>query len=164
MHIMKCLFRENFIVFIGGFYLICMTTCAYCLRIVESQFDGRFLNILNCMWFTLLSMTTIGYGDFFVVTPIGIALDGFLMFSGVVIVSLLVSSLNGLFTLGYSNFCLINRIKARTNTIKATQGQGIAERNSCRIYCTLHIASMVIKEDGQKNLSIIRIANIVQNV
>ncbi len=51
-------------------------------------------------------MTTVGYGDLYVTTPIGIALDGLLMFSGVVIVSLLVSSLNGLFTLGYSNFFL----------------------------------------------------------
>jgi hypothetical protein len=73
------------------------------------------------MWFTLLSMTTVGYGDLFVSTPIGIALDGFLMFSGVVIVSLLVSSLNGLFTLGYSkDFSYLNRIKTRVNPIQAS--------------------------------------------
>ncbi len=56
------------------------------------------------MWFTLLSMTTIGYGDIYVSTPIGIFLDGLLMSSGVAIVSLLVSPLNGLFSMGYSNY------------------------------------------------------------
>ena len=44
----------------------------------------------------------------------GIFLDGFLMFSGVVIVSLLVSSLNGLFTLGYSNYVNKFRIEVIT--------------------------------------------------
>jgi hypothetical protein len=61
-------------------------------------------------------MTTVGYGDLYVTTPIGIALDGLLMFSGVVIVSLLVSSLNDLFTLGYSNYFFIIRIKTRANS------------------------------------------------
>lgn len=81
-----------------------MTTSAYCLRIAETHYDGRFINFSNCLWFTLLSMTTIGYGDTHVSTPIGIAIDGFLMFSGVVISSLLVSSLNDLFSMGYSKF------------------------------------------------------------
>ena len=49
-------------------------------------------------------MTTVGYGDTHVSTPIGIAIDVFLMFSGVVISSLLVSSLNDLFSMGYSMF------------------------------------------------------------
>jgi hypothetical protein len=59
------------------------------------------------MWFALLSMTTVGYGDIFVSTLIGIMVDSFLMFSGVVMVSLLVSSLNDLFSMGYRNFLVI---------------------------------------------------------
>ena len=81
--------------------------CAYCLRITESHFDGRFVDLGNCMWFALLSMTTVGYGDIFVSTLIGIMVDSFLMFSGVVMVSLLVSSLNDLFSMGYRNFLVI---------------------------------------------------------
>lgn len=52
-------------------------------------------------------MTTVGYGDIFVRTQIGIMVDSFLMFSGVVMVSLLVSSLNDLFSMGYRNFLVI---------------------------------------------------------
>ena len=55
------------------------------------------------MWLALLSMTTIGYGDLYVSTTVGIVIDACLMFAGVVIVSLLVSSLNDLFSMGYSN-------------------------------------------------------------
>ena len=59
------------------------------------------------MWLALLSMTTIGYGDLYVTTTLGIVIDGFLMFAGVVIVSLLVSSLKDFFSMEYSNFELI---------------------------------------------------------
>ena len=52
-------------------------------------------------------MTTIGYGDLYVTTTLGIVIDGFLMFAGVVIVSLLVSSLKDFFSMEYSNFELI---------------------------------------------------------
>ncbi len=151
--------------FIGGFYLICMATCAYCLRIVESHFDGRFMNILNCMWFTLLSMTTVGYGDLFVSTPIGIALDGFLMFSGVVIVSLLVSSLNGLFTLGYSKATdHINRIKTGTNFTQTAQGQDLAEITGISFHCPLPDPAMAIKENLPTHPSFIIIARILPYV
>ena len=91
---MKCLFKENFIAFISGLYILCMVIGAYSFRISESYYDGRFVSMDNCMWLALLSMKTIGYGDMYVYTTIGIVIDTFLMFSGVVIVSLSVSSLN----------------------------------------------------------------------
>jgi len=114
-----------------------MTTCAYCLRIIESHFDGRFSDIGNCMWFTLLSMTTVGYGDLFVSTPIGIFIDSFLMFSGVVIVSLLVSSLNDLFTMGYRTFFVRYRIKKIIDLIKKTEIKRITQINSSCIYSSM---------------------------
>lgn len=151
--------------FIGGFYLICMATCAYCLRIVESHYDGRFMNILNCMWFTLLSMTTVGYGDLFVSTPIGIAFDGFLMFSGVVIVSLLVSSLNGLFTLGYSKILShINRIKAGINFTKTAQRQELIEITGVGVYRPLPDPAMAIKENRATYPTVIIITCILPDV
>lgn len=77
---------------------------AYCLRITESYYDGRYLSLDNCIWIALLSMTTIGYGDMYVSTAFGVLVDGCLMFAGVVIVSLLVSCLNDIFSMGYSIF------------------------------------------------------------
>jgi hypothetical protein len=109
-------------------------------------------------------MTTVGYGDLYVTTPIGIGLDGLLMFSGVVIVSLLVSSLNGLFTLGYSNYFFIVRIKTRANTAETTQRQKLAQRNGKHLHRPLPLTSMALKENRTQDSSLIRGKSLLPDV
>jgi hypothetical protein len=84
-------------------------------------------------------MTTVGYGDLFVSTPIGICIDGFLMFSGVVIVSLLVSSLNDLFTMGYSKSFIKYRIKTIIDIIEKTQIKRVTQINCSCVYSSMAI-------------------------
>jgi hypothetical protein len=74
----------------------------YALRVTEMHYDGRFYDLENCIWFTLIAMATVGYGDLYVYTNWGILIDTTLMYTGIVIMSLLVSSLTGLFSMTYS--------------------------------------------------------------
>jgi hypothetical protein len=48
-----------------------------------------------------MSIKTIGYGDLYPSTSLGVVLDAFSAYAGVIITSLLLASLTDLFTMGY---------------------------------------------------------------
>jgi hypothetical protein len=61
-------------------------------------------------------MATIGYGDLTPNTSIGVIIGAFLSLAGIVILSLLVSSLTDLFSLSYRekrSLTLLNRLKKK---------------------------------------------------
>lgn len=53
--------------------------------------DGQDLeNFANALWLTIITMTTVGYGDFYPRTLFGRIIDVFLIIWGIFIVSLMV--------------------------------------------------------------------------
>jgi ion transport protein len=77
--------------------LIVMTTCS----VLVLQFEGRSpdSNIKtggDALWWALVTITTVGYGDFFPVTTLGRFVGAFVMLSGVGIIGALASILSSL--------------------------------------------------------------------
>lgn len=72
----------------------------YCLRIFERPLiaavdSGQDFNKLtNCYWFLIITMTTIGYGDYSAWSNMGRMVAILIMLWGVFIVSLMVVTLN----------------------------------------------------------------------
>jgi voltage-gated potassium channel len=48
----------------------------------------KFTTIFDAMWWGLIPMTGVGYGDIYPITPEGKALGGFLTFVGVIVAAL----------------------------------------------------------------------------
>ncbi len=73
----------------------------YCLRIFErplSEASGQDFGMLsNTIWNVLVTMTTVGYGDYFPKTNMGRVIGIIIAFWGVFIVSLFVVSLSNMF-------------------------------------------------------------------
>jgi len=51
-------------------------------------FAGDFLSIPRTFWWALVTMTTVGYGDFYPITPLGRLVAVFASFTGIIIVAL----------------------------------------------------------------------------
>lgn len=73
----------------------------YCLRIFErplSTASGQDFDLMsNTIWNVLVTMTTVGYGDYYPKTNMGRIIGMIIAFWGVFIVSLFVVSLSNLF-------------------------------------------------------------------
>ncbi len=73
----------------------------YCLRIFErplaKQSNQDFNLMSNTIWNVLVTMTTVGYGDYFPKTNMGRIIGLIIAFWGVFIVSLFVVSLSNMF-------------------------------------------------------------------
>lgn len=77
--------------FIGGF----------CLRVYEhplSKASGQDWNYSNSLWNVVVTMTTVGYGDFFPKTLMGRLIGILICFWGVVVVSIFVVTLTNMLT------------------------------------------------------------------
>lgn len=59
-------------------------------------------DLTNVIWFTIITMTTVGYGDFYPRTLIGRIIDVFLIVWGSVIVSLIIVVLTNSLTMDMS--------------------------------------------------------------
>lgn len=73
----------------------------YCLRIFERPLSipsGQDFNMMsNTIWNVLVTMTTVGYGDYYPKTNMGRIIGLIIAFWGVFIVSLFVVSLSNMF-------------------------------------------------------------------
>ena len=78
--------------------LISVAQMGYCLRMFErplSDASGQDFNLIsNTIWNVFVTMTTVGYGDFYPKTDIGRIVGIIIAFWGVFIVSLFVVSLS----------------------------------------------------------------------
>ena len=59
---------------------------------------GSFKNIGNSLWWTIVTMTTVGYGDMAPTTIIGRVLAIFIMLSGIILVALITGTISSIFT------------------------------------------------------------------
>jgi voltage-gated potassium channel Kch len=62
------------------------------------------VNLTSAIWFTVVTMTTVGYGDYFPKTLPGRALVIFLCIWGIFLVSLIVVTLTNMVTLNNAEF------------------------------------------------------------
>ena len=101
MYIVKCLLHEQALLSIAVFFGILMMICGYCLKISEGVLflynpglQTGFENYSNCFWCIFITMSTIGYGDYYPKTMPGRSIILFTSIIGVFLSSILIVSLS----------------------------------------------------------------------
>jgi len=86
--------------FIGSMFVFSIIVGGYCFRVAERRFSEQtgqnFESMANSMWCVILTMTTVGYGDFYPVTDFGRLVGTIVCIWGVFLVSLMVVSFTNL--------------------------------------------------------------------
>ncbi len=85
--------RNRFIQIAGGIFIV-MVVGGLILRIFE---DGDIIQGGTPFWWAIVTMTTVGYGDFTPETPLGRLFAIFIMFAGISLVSLLTATISSIF-------------------------------------------------------------------
>jgi voltage-gated potassium channel len=79
-----------------GFFLLFLS--ASLMYFVESEAQpDKFSNILDAMWWGIIPVTTVGYGDVYPITPLGKLFGGIITFIGIIIIALPI----GIFSSGF---------------------------------------------------------------
>ena len=68
---------------------------AFLISLIEK---GSFSNLGNSLWWTIVTMTTVGYGDMAPETGIGRILAVFIMSSGIILVAMVTGTISSIFT------------------------------------------------------------------
>jgi potassium intermediate/small conductance calcium-activated channel subfamily N protein 2 len=109
LYAIKCLFKDSPMLLIGIVFICSILIFATSLRIAERDVQ-RILNSLNsdsqggsqkagtndisdfsnALWLTIITMTTVGYGDYYPRTTFGRVIDVILVVWGTFVVSLMV--------------------------------------------------------------------------
>lgn len=99
-------------------FLIILGYCSYCLRIFERVLDEvsgkNFSSFWNTIWCLIITMTTVGYGDFFPSTFLGRIIGIMACICGVFLISMLIVAISNLLDLTpieENVFKIIQRIK-----------------------------------------------------
>lgn len=94
---LKCMFKDNPMVLIGIFFTISSMVFAFQIYLVERRSallsedgSGMANNYLNALWLVLMTITTVGYGDYFPHTAIGRIIILIVAIWGTFIVSMMV--------------------------------------------------------------------------
>ena len=72
LFVLKCIVQEHPITMIFSLWVLTVLIFSYVIRILEQEnpmFD--FKNYYNSIWYCLVTLTSIGYGDFFPKSPLG---------------------------------------------------------------------------------------------
>jgi len=77
--------------------LIAEVVGIYLLKVESQAANANIITSGDAVWWTLVTMTTVGYGDRFPVTPQGRTLAVFVMLSGVALIGVLASFLSNFF-------------------------------------------------------------------
>ena len=98
--IIKCLQQEYPLRCFGVIFLLSMVIFGYAFRITEGKLSyyndiplNRFEDLLYCIWFTFITMATVGYGDIVVTTNLAKFIAVLLSILGVAINSQLIMAL-----------------------------------------------------------------------
>ena len=101
MYIIKCLLHEKPLISIAVFFGILMMICGYCLKLSEgvlhlynAGLQTGFENYSNCFWCIFITMSTIGYGDYYPKTLPGRSIIIITSIIGVFLSSVLIVSLS----------------------------------------------------------------------
>jgi Ion channel len=99
--VIKCQMIKNPIRFVSMSFLIGAINFGYALRVAEAPLSRKdsFMdhsNFISCIWEAIITMTTVGYGDYYPRTLTGRIIILFCSIYGVTIVSLIVVTLTNL--------------------------------------------------------------------
>ena len=119
MFAMKCLMKEIPLTLQTIMMVASVLISGFCLRVFErplNEVSGQHFSYPNSFWNAVVTMTTVGYGDFYPKTKWGRCVGILICFWGVLIVSIFVVSLTNLLTLSPAEektFQLLLRLKAK---------------------------------------------------
>jgi hypothetical protein len=101
---------------LGVSILVSLLMMSYCVRLFERKVNTAFDNITTAMWYMIITMTTIGYGDYAAESHMGRFMAIIIAFWGVFYVSLFVVALNNMLlfsTPQIKAFMLLTRLQAK---------------------------------------------------
>ena len=92
----RALFVERTAVMLGYCSIIICTMLSYMLKIISHPISdygdyNKFHNFGNCIWYVVITMTTVGYGDMYPNSTLGRLIGCLVAISGNVVVALIVS-------------------------------------------------------------------------
>jgi hypothetical protein len=99
---MKAFMKEIPLISIFSLFIANMLVGGYALMVFERPISDDYANMSNTVWNVVVTMTTVGYGDLFPVTPFGRFFAIFECLWGVLLVSLVVVSFTNILELSKS--------------------------------------------------------------
>ena len=100
MFAIKCIKEDSPFIFTLFALVVPLLILAYCVRIFERPMipisSQNFNSMENCMWFVIVTMATVGYGDYYPTSYLGRILGMISCFYGVFTLSTMVVILNNL--------------------------------------------------------------------
>ena len=76
--------------------VVVVAVCSGLMVVAEKGAGGTIQDASDALWWSVTTVTTVGYGDRYPVTPFGRAIAVFLMLAGIVLFSLLTASLSAM--------------------------------------------------------------------
>lgn len=113
---LKCMMKQNPWTVLSVMILVTLLMLSYQLRIFERKVTYAFNDITTAMWNMLITMTTIGYGDYAAGSHMGRLIAIIIAFWGVFYVSLFVVALNNILNFDSPEqkaFMLLTRLCAK---------------------------------------------------
>jgi voltage-gated potassium channel len=98
-----------------GSIILCIASIL--ILIVEDNSSGNIHTAQDALWWSFVTVTTVGYGDFYPVSGIGRIIAGILMFTGISMFGVLTASLASIF-IKPENHHELTQIKIEMNEIK----------------------------------------------
>lgn len=115
--------------------------------------------IANGVWFALVTMTTVGYGDRVPITAGGRVITGLWMLIALVTTTSLTAGLASAFTILQLDSAAVEDVHAlngeRTAVVAGTTSERFARENHARVIATPDLRSAIAKVEGGKALAVI---------
>jgi hypothetical protein len=105
---LRAIFKDNPFSFITTIFLISLVLFSFLFRIAEYQLYSVSAMTMygNMAWMTVITMTSVGYGDYTPKTAVGRLIGALCVSWGVLIVSVMVVVLTSAFSMNRSTFRL----------------------------------------------------------
>ena len=89
------IFKRNYLIIVGIGIIFTWITGAVIISFIE---PGSFSTFANSLWWTIVTMTTVGYGDMAPTTPLGRLLAVIIMFFGISLIAVVTGTISSIFT------------------------------------------------------------------
>ena len=99
----------------------CPSRAEYLAGVTAGPSQNKFTNFYEAIWLTIITMTTVGYGDVYAVTTFGRLTTFVIAITGTLIVALLVATMSEQLKLVPEETRVLNDIKERQAAAKAIQ-------------------------------------------